>query len=229
MDQGRIVQSGTPAEVTDAYLTAVRKEDNAALLQRFRSLVGARRGERGEEIRELGIYESGSDIARNLLECGRDAVIRAVVKRACANTQLSVRIERLDGLVVIDETRLLDALLGSGAEDTSLAIELAMRPLVLGPGIYRMRAQLLADGKAAADRHTVFEVFSRHPPTGGRPALIYPASIAVSRVSDIGSDGCAGKEPVDGRGARIHAGRHSSRTELSLDHDSGSLPRLAPG
>ncbi len=62
-------------------------------------------------------------------------------------------------------------------------MSLAMRPLVLGPGVYRATVELLELGAVAAMRSIVFEVVAKDVPTGGRPALLYPCSVSTQMVA----------------------------------------------
>ena len=60
--------------------------------------------------------------------------------------------------------------------------QLAIRPLVLGPGLYRVTVDILSHGGVMATRSLVLEVVTTDTPSGGVPLLHYPSvKIAVTQ------------------------------------------------
>jgi lipopolysaccharide transport system ATP-binding protein len=174
MDEGSVVRMGPPDEVTDAYLDTVHQEDEAALLARFRRIVGARSHLSGWHI---GWLEIGSERgAGAMIEAGKDATVSAglSVPGSVGEAGLRLSVQRLDGLLLIDEIRPVGPF-ERIEQSRELALLIGMSPAMLGPGIYRVGLQLLDGNTIAAEHHTVFEVFTRRALIGGKPALFCPA------------------------------------------------------
>ncbi len=63
-----------------------------------------------------------------------------------------------------------------------MTYSVAMQPLVLGPGVYRVIVELLEMDEVAAERSTIVDVVAERVPTGGRTALLYPCSVTAQPV-----------------------------------------------
>lgn len=178
MEAGRVVMDGSPEQVTKAYIQAVREEDEAQLLGKFRELIGLRSFRAGWNIRRLEMYSGAGATPRNLLEVG-ERVRFALHTESDAGFQGSsvrFRIFRLDGLPVFDETFPGQDYV---QEDGSLGMEVAMEPLVLGTGIYRLDVSLGVDAGVVAEASGIFEVRTSNAPPGGKPTLLYPMNVSA--------------------------------------------------
>ncbi len=59
-----------------------------------------------------------------------------------------------------------------------------MGPMILGPGLYRVQAELLSDGRTLATAGVVFKVVAERALTGGQPVLWAPIEVSCrSRVT----------------------------------------------
>ena len=181
MDAGRIVLDADPITVTQRYLAAVRREDDAALAARFQGLAVARSHRPGCEIDELTIGEDGDVLSRAVITAGADALVRwsartpTTVRDAC----MRLEVARLDGLVVVHSEHPLGAPAG---DEHGWSGRIGMRPLVLGPGVYRFKLEVVAGSDALAERSAVVEVVATDAPRGGRCALVYPATVTVEEA-----------------------------------------------
>src|SRR5439155_15846568 len=72
MEDGRIVMDGDPAVVTRAYVEAVRRRDEAVLLDRFRRLIGAKSYREGCDIVRLAVGREGGADSQVILNAGED-------------------------------------------------------------------------------------------------------------------------------------------------------------
>jgi homopolymeric O-antigen transport system ATP-binding protein len=181
MDSGRIVMDGDPVNVTQAYVTTVRRQDDLALLARFNDVAVAHSHHVGCDITAFEVTQGGDAEARAIVTAGLDTFVHwaAQVPAGLANFCVRLRAVRLDGLVVIDsEQARADALAATG----TFVGRIGMRPLVLGAGVYRLSLELRTGGELLADRSTAIEVVAPDAPRGGRTALLYPSIVTVEPV-----------------------------------------------
>lgn len=181
IDQGRIVMDGTPKEVCDAYIDAVRGEDEARLLERFKGQAQERVTTQGWSIDTLVLHQGGTVAERVLIEAGEDLTIRTkiLVPNTAADIVVGLSITRLDGLVVMQEDTLADAYRKNGV----VRVQFGMCPVVLGQGVYRLEISARESAMERARRSVIFEVYTQTPPAGGRPLLLYPAHASASTLS----------------------------------------------
>ncbi|KDD10915.1 ABC transporter ATP-binding protein [Bordetella bronchiseptica] len=181
IDQGKIVMDGLPDQVCKAYIDAVRSEDEAKLLERFRDEASTRFSLDGWDVDALYVLQGDTATQRVLLEAGEDALIRTKIQvpTGCEEAQLVMSVTRLDGLVVTQRRIALDKYTEAGAA----RVQFAMRPLVLGQGVYRLEIAAELGQTLVASRSMIFEVFVRQPPTGGVPMLLYPSEATASLLS----------------------------------------------
>jgi lipopolysaccharide transport system ATP-binding protein len=184
MKDGKIVMDGSPEEVTRAYVDEVRGEDEAALIERFRALVGTRSTESETVIERLSLH-SGEDADEAVrVEAGQRLRIRLLGRlrpQSKAET-CRVRIVRLDDLVVFHRDFTLADFACDGGD---VGIEIVFDSLCLGGAVYRLDAQFRYNGPdqaaTCAESSIVFEVFTLMPPEGGKPMLYYPVESVVTR------------------------------------------------
>ncbi|MFJ0386264.1 ABC transporter ATP-binding protein [Bordetella bronchiseptica] len=181
IDQGKIVMDGLPDQVCKAYIDAVRSEDEAKLLERFRDEASTRFSLDGWDVDALYVLQGDTATQRVLLEAGEDALIRTKIQvpTGCEEAQLVMSVTRLDGLVVTQRRIALDKYTEAGVA----RVQFAMRPLVLGQGVYRLEIAAELGQALVASRSMIFEVFVRQPPTGGVPMLLYPSEATASLLS----------------------------------------------
>ena len=182
MEAGRIVMDGDPRTVTEAYVTTIRREDDAALLARFKDLEVSKSYRTGFDLGELSICGEGMAGRRAIISAGSDAVVRwsATLPHDTLGASLRFEVVRLDGLIVIDVER---PLVHGEAGDRIFAGQIGMRPVVLGPGVYRCNLTLHTSSQVLAERATVVEVVAADTPRGGRSALLYPAVVTVEEIA----------------------------------------------
>lgn len=182
IDNGKILADGDPRDVTAAYIEAIKKEEEVALVEKFKSYLSNRSFVPGYSVEAIHLSYDQENEAKYILEPGRDVKMAAKINMAQlpSSPDLQFKITRTDGLVLIDSlASQASPLLIYQAGQTSMPVEVFLQPLRLGLGIYELSLTLL-DGKTPlAARSTIFEVASSNVPKGGRPALTYPCDISV--------------------------------------------------
>lgn len=179
LDGGRLVADGDPAEVTAAYRERVRQRDETEMAAKFSTLGQDWALDGAIRIARVTVGSSRRPGPAAVLSVGEDAWISVElsVDRARAAHDLRLWIERLDGLRVT-ENRWSES---SGVPD-SLAgkseVVAEMAPMILGPGLYRVQAELLSGGTTLATAGTVFKVVAERALTGGQPALWAPTEVS---------------------------------------------------
>jgi lipopolysaccharide transport system ATP-binding protein len=177
IESGRVQMDGSPAQVTQAYEEAVREADDAERLAQFAANLGSGSLRAGYSIGRLALRRSGEAKACGMLVTGEDASIDldCGIPQDAEGVALRVRVERADGLPVLEEqgpAGLLRGVWGGGVRVT-----LDLPGLPLGYGHYKLSAELVADGEPLAWLSSLFEVTTPRPATGGRPLLVYPYRI----------------------------------------------------
>lgn len=179
LENGRIVMDGDPKEVTDAYINAVREADEAGLLEKFRSQLAAESLAPGYAITLLETSAENQPEARAVLSADQNQVVRiaGTCGEVARSAAIRLMIERLDGLLLVDESRRFVDILDNEFMGR-YAVELVL-PVALAHGVYRIEVSVVDCGTLLARRATVMELTCNDPPTGGRPALLYPYSISA--------------------------------------------------
>ena len=179
LDGGRLVADGDPAKVTAAYRERVSERDEAETAAKFST--------RGQEwaldsalrIERVTVGSSRRPGPASVLRVGEDAWISVELSVGQERNDHDLRlwIERLDGLRVT-ENRWSE----SGGVPSSLAgrveVVAEMAPMILGPGLYRVQAELLNAGTTVATAGAVFKVVAEHNLIGGQPALWMPIDVS---------------------------------------------------
>jgi lipopolysaccharide transport system ATP-binding protein len=193
IENGAVAMDGNPGEVTAAYMDKVRGEDEAVLLDRFRSQVGERSLRSGCRITQLTPMHRAAKDARVIFNTGDDVLIRIEVslEDALMSPDLCCRVTRLDGLAVSEnyfsETNDDCPPIPTGITN----FELELTGLPLGAAVYKVSIELLDSSIAVAERAILIEVQSLRPDIGGRSALVYPSSIATDPLSHQESHACS--------------------------------------
>jgi lipopolysaccharide transport system ATP-binding protein len=179
LDGGRLVADGDPSEVTAAYREHVRQRDEAEMGAKFSTLGQDWALDGAIRITRVTVGSSRRPGPAAVLNVGEDAWISVElsVDRARAAHDLRLWIERLDGLRVT-ENRWSES---SGVPDPLAGkseVVAEMAPMILGPGLYRVQAELLNGATTLATAGTVFKVVAERALTGGQPALWAPIEVS---------------------------------------------------
>jgi lipopolysaccharide transport system ATP-binding protein len=187
MDGGRIVMDGAPEAVTDAYSTAVRREDEAMLCKRFGNHNRAISYALGYEVRGCITRQRNSNEPCSLFESeSKDDLeieICCRIPSQASDVEIRVSVIRLDGLLISKAKCSHREVVSRHPSDRDFQYVLSMRPLVLGEGVYTLVVELVRIGEVQASNATVIEVKTRTPPSGGRPVLLYPYDIQIKEVA----------------------------------------------
>lgn len=181
LDDGKVRMDGPPVDVTAAYLEEVRGADNASSLARFRRELVHEQLVAGWDITGLGM-RTGEGLEASLLVTGQPALLRARIAGAAEATfEARLRIDRLDGLAVLDRRSPAGVLRVDERGEGEVKVDFG--PLPLNFGIYRALLEAAHEGRVVARRSVLFEVINPRPPRGGRPVLVYPTSVRVTELS----------------------------------------------
>ena len=178
LQDGAMRQDGAPKQVTDAYLQEVREKDNAGLLKRFQRDVVHQSLAPGWDVAELSML-SPEGLAASTLVTGDPATLGAqVAGEAGARFDARLRVERLDGLLVLEEQASGLRLDAQGRSH----LKVDFGPLRLNYGFYRALLETATTQGPTARRSALFEVINPRPHRGGRPILVYPTSMRVTAL-----------------------------------------------
>ncbi len=184
MEEGSITMDGAPSAVTLAYIESVRKKDEAAIMERFRTYIGGKSLRQGCQIEQIEVRQDPTSELRSIVRAGEatDLKIQMRIPHALARADMRLVITRLDGLILTENYMSEAAGVTTGPLIGSVTYLVGMRPLVLSPGIYRIVVELLDGDEVVAERSTIMEVVAEKIPTGGRTALLYPCSVQACAV-----------------------------------------------
>lgn len=177
IDNGRVIMDGTPDQVTEAYLDAVKAETEAVLKERFSGLAGPRSFAEGYAVRHAELVEAATGQPNAAIERGTEVILRASlqVPDGAATPSLHFHIDRLDGLRTTEAIHPLPR----SPEGFCSDVAIALNPLPCGPGTHSVVLQIHDGSSLAAEYRLLFECTSRLTLIGGRPALTWPAVIRV--------------------------------------------------
>lgn len=179
LDGGRLVADGDPAQVTTAYRERVRQRDEVETAAKFSTQGQEWALDSAVRIKRVTVGSSRRSGPASVLSVGEDAWISVELRvdQARDDHDLRLWIERLDGLR-ITENRWSE----SGGVLSSLAgrveVVAEMAPMILGPGLYRVQAELLNAETTVATAGAVFKVVSERNLVGGQPALWVPMEVS---------------------------------------------------
>lgn len=179
LDGGRLVADGDPAQVTTAYRERVRQRDEAETAAKFSTQGQEWALDSAVRIKRVTVGSSRRPGPASVLSVGEDAWISVElsVDQARDDHDLRLWIERLDGLRVTENrwsesSSALDSLTGQ------VEVVAEMAPMILGPGLYRVQAELLDGGTTLATSGVVFKVVAERNLVGGQPALWVPFEVS---------------------------------------------------
>jgi lipopolysaccharide transport system ATP-binding protein len=179
LDGGRLVADGDPAQVTTAYRERVRQRDEVETAAKFSTQGQEWALDSAVRIKRVTVGSSRRSGPASVLSVGEDAWISVELRvdQARDDHDLRLWIERLDGLR-ITENRWSE----SGGVLSSLAgrveVVAEMAPMILGPGLYRVQAELVSAETTVATAGAVFKVVSERNLVGGQPALWVPMEVS---------------------------------------------------
>jgi lipopolysaccharide transport system ATP-binding protein len=179
MDQGKIIMDGDPKAVTQAYIAAVRQENDLLLLKKFYGDTLATYNTTECQITELNTHRVNSNEMQALYHTGEDLCVTIMLNFShITDAILRLQVIRLDGLLVTDsKIEITD--LNHNNQQKSYNVNL--NPLILAWGTYKIRLQVFTEQKLIAERAAIVEIEMLNRPTGGRPVLVYPAKITVEK------------------------------------------------
>jgi lipopolysaccharide transport system ATP-binding protein len=178
LEAGRLVADGSPVDVTAAYRERLRQRDEAEMAAKFAlSDVGWARDE-AARITHVTVGSSRQTGSATIVGVGESVWVRIGVRVTAARPEQDVRlwIERLDGLRVTDNRWSDSGVRPTLAGEVEVVAE--MDPLLLGPGLYRVQAELFSRTTVLATAGTVFKVVADRALRGGQPALRAPITVA---------------------------------------------------
>jgi lipopolysaccharide transport system ATP-binding protein len=179
LDGGRLVADGDPAEITAAYRERVRQRDETEMGAKFSRLGQSWALDGAVRITRVTVGSSRRPGPAAVLNAGEDAWIgvELSIDRARAAHDLRLWVERLDGLR-LTENRWSESGGGPNLVPGKSEVVAEMAPMILGPGLYRVQAELLDGGTTLATAGTVFKVVADRALTGGQPALWAPTEVS---------------------------------------------------
>ncbi|HEX2544600.1 MAG TPA: ABC transporter ATP-binding protein [Ramlibacter sp.] len=179
LQDGAMRRDGNPKEVTDAYVQEVREKDGDGLLKRFQRDVVRQSLQAGWDIAELAMHSS-EGLTASTLVTGEPAMLAAQVRGEAGSAfDARLRIERLDGLLVLEE-RACGLRVGPEGQAN---FKVDFGALRLNYGFYRALLETSDPAGPTARRSALFEVFNPRPHRGGRPILVYPTSVRVTPLA----------------------------------------------
>ncbi|TFY99673.1 polysaccharide ABC transporter ATP-binding protein [Ramlibacter rhizophilus] len=183
IDEGRIRLDGPPSEVTRAYLDEVRRADEAKLSERFRHQLVNESLLPGWSIDAAEMQSAEGLVVQHVVtgdSCAFSARVRAP---AGEGFQAVLGLHRLDGLAVLETTCRFDGQSAAMCASGERRLHLDFGRLPLNYGLYKAQLEIRTDAGPAARRAVLFEVVNPRPPRGGRPVLVYPSTLTVTKTS----------------------------------------------
>ncbi|MGQ0812301.1 MAG: hypothetical protein ACT4OO_13910, partial [Nitrospiraceae bacterium] len=167
-----------------AYRDSVRMREEAVLSERWQIAFEARSLRPGIAISHLHVFMPEEFSDSSIVLAGETAALHVGLQTGGERRALRVHLQilRLDGWMVVDETRELTSFVQDMADGRELDFAIMMRPVVLGPGLYRAVIELLEHDTVLAVRSQPFRVVAKAVPTGGQPVLLYPSTVCVARI-----------------------------------------------
>jgi lipopolysaccharide transport system ATP-binding protein len=179
LDGGRLVADGDPAEITAAYRERVRQRDETETTAKFSTQGQDWALSSAVRIKRVTVGSNGRPGPASVLSVGENAWISVELSadQLRGDHDLRLWIERLDGLRVT-ENRWSESsgALSPLAGQVEMVAEVA--PMILGPGLYRVQAELLNAGTTVATARTVFKVVAERNLVGGQPVLRVPIEVS---------------------------------------------------
>lgn len=154
LHEGRINMDGDPKVVTNAYLEFVRVEDEKRLQDHFRNKLISNSYALGVEITRVNFVDQYGK-TKSIFEVGEPLTIRIEVKTKSLLEKPDLRliVERIDGIVVIDNKAHSDGLKITPIQGKAV-FEIPFKPILFGKQTYRVKVELL-DRKGSIENTTM--------------------------------------------------------------------------
>jgi len=183
VDAGRIRMDGDPSLITRAYVDDVRAADEARLSERFKHQVVNERLKPGWDIESFETRSLLGSSSRTLVT-GESAALEATITGLAGTAfEAMLTLCRLDGLVVRQTRYHAQMPLEASTNRAKSRLLADFGPLPLNYGLYRALLEISDETGIAARRSIHFEVINPNPPRGGRPVLIYPTMLNVTKIN----------------------------------------------
>lgn len=185
LDKGRIVMDGSPKKVTDAYLDHIHWLDNRKMVQQFSRLISSSSAETDYTICELDFVDVRGR-SKLVFQVGEDILLRIRVNalKRIETPDFRVRIERMDGITLIDNTASGDGF-QCGPIEGEAEIEVPFGSLCLGKHKFAVLVDLIDNSivgsKVLASRSTVLSIENPHYPYEN-PVTYRPAKWSIGHV-----------------------------------------------
>ncbi len=185
MDGGRVVMDGDPASVTQAYLEAVRCDEEAAWVAQAAQGEDPASCQMGCRITRLDVFGAEQPARLGRVRSGDrlHVVLDVAATTVLRSPRLRLRLEGLDGLTLAQSEHDAPELGGAGETSRAFGYRVALEPCVLNGGHYRLALELVQGVSVLARRSTTLEVTATEMPRGGRPLLRYPALVRAQVVT----------------------------------------------
>lgn len=188
MEKGRIIMDDVPSVVTQAYLKKIREEDERTETHHARFEQSEINHDAAYQINHVIFRLADSDYPQTIFHT-QDHFLTEITleRRGFGKGSLAMVIERIDGIIVYQETLDLNGI--EPDKKLEFQLELSLNPLVLNKGYYQLKLQV-NEGTLCSNHFTrLFEIKNNCMPSGGSPLLHYPAEISlVNKETSVCSD-----------------------------------------
>lgn len=186
LDHGRVIADADPVSVTSQYREEIRRREEAELMTKF-AMRNAELKTEESSVLKVGIRGITDRDAKAVFISGEDVCIEITLTLHQPLTTPDIRliVECLDGLWLSENylSDVGDVELNNKTGEAKL--DAVMAPLVIAPGFYRLRVEVLernAEAESVIAAHsTVFKVVADGARIGGKPALHYPITVAETK------------------------------------------------
>ena len=177
MEAGRIHMDGNPLDVIEAYKRSVQENAEKDLIAKYYRHIEQRSFVEGWEVSSFGCFLRGEPWTKPV-PIGQGFSLRWCVCKPGESQNFIVQllIERLDGLLIIDER--IQCTSGQFS-DERVEYEVEIPP-ILAQGVYRVQVGIVREDIKLACRSLVCEILDPDPAKGGRPALLSPYTITTN-------------------------------------------------
>lgn len=181
LEAGRVKADGPSAVVADAYGAATRVRQEAEMTRKFGATGRTWSLDGTVSLVALRLVRVSDGVETALIESGEAAVLRVslAVSRAVSSPTLRVWIESNDGMLLADETMLVDAsMMLSGQR----VVEIHIGKIDWRPFLYQAHIELAEDDNPIAHAATTFKVHTDTVIFGGNPLLRTPPTATASSL-----------------------------------------------
>lgn len=181
LDDGKLVMDGPADDVTYAYQEAIRQEDEASHMARFKSIVGVKSHCSEYKLGTLDMYSAGEKCVSAESMTSLTVVCEYKIPRDAAERIVGVlRCVRLDGALIF-ENEVQFSKVGSSEIVANYPC------LNLASGIYCMTLEMAnpESGDVFAETSNVLEIYAKEETKGGRPAIVKVGQIKSKKIEEV--------------------------------------------